>query len=202
MAKLGLPGVFQSAIDVRGRVAGARRRPARARSGYFSRISWRGALRLAARPLGSRPVLAFVGAAATLFFLASAQAQVVSSRMWPARDYTRLTLESKDELKYKLFSIKDPERLVLDLEVAELSAALAELTGKVASDDPYVQGLRVGRNRPGVIRLVLDLKSEVKPQAFTLPPIGENGHRRGLDISPGGAAEPIPGLSLASEKKP
>jgi len=97
--------------------------------------------------------------------------------------------------------VKDPERLVLDLEVDELPPALAELNGKVAGDDPYVQGLRVARNRPGVVRLVLDLKSEVKPQVFTLPPIGEYGHRLVLDIYPVVAIDPLAELILESEKK-
>jgi N-acetylmuramoyl-L-alanine amidase len=110
-------------------------------------------------------------------------------------------VESKGELKYTLFAVKDPERLVLDLDVDELPPALAELNGKVASDDPYVQGLRVARNRPGVVRLVLDLKSEVKPQVFTLPPIGEYGHRLVLDIYPVVAIDPLAELILESEKK-
>src|SRR5258706_2691523 len=201
MVKLGLPGLLQSAIGVRGRMAGARRGPARARPGYFARISGRGASRIAARFVGRRALLAFLGAAAAFFFVASAQAQVLSSRIWPARDYTRLTVESKAELKYTLFAVKDPERLVLDLEVDELPPALAELNGKVAGDDPYVQGLRVARNRPGVVRLVLDLKSEVKPQVFTLPPIGEYGHRLVLDIYPVVAIDPLAELILESEKK-
>src|SRR5678815_2969362 len=56
----------------------------------------------------------------------AAQAQVLSTRIWPARDYTRLTIESKEEIKYSIFSLKDPERLVLDLEVAEIPPALAD----------------------------------------------------------------------------
>src|SRR3954466_10301037 len=160
MASIRLPGLLQPAVGVRGRVAGARRGAAGARSGYLARISGRGAPRIAERRLGRRAVLAVLGAAAAFFFVASAQAQVLSSRIWPARDYTRLTVESKGELKYTLFAVKDPERLVLDLDADELPPALAELNGKVASDDPYVQGLRVARNRPGVVRLVLDLKSE------------------------------------------
>jgi N-acetylmuramoyl-L-alanine amidase len=110
-------------------------------------------------------------------------------------------VESKGELKYTLFAVKDPERLVLDLEVDELPPALAELNGKIAPDDPYVQGLRVARNRPGVVRLVLDLKSEVKPQVFALPPIGEYGHRLVLDIYPAVAIDPLAELIMESEKK-
>jgi N-acetylmuramoyl-L-alanine amidase len=126
----------------------------------------------------------------------------VASRIWPARDYTRLTLESRAEVKFNLFSVKDPERLVLDLEVQELSAALAELQGKVTTEDPYIQGLRVARNRPGVVRLVLDLKTEVKSQVFALPPVGEYGHRLVLDIYPAVPIDPLAALIEQSEKAP
>jgi N-acetylmuramoyl-L-alanine amidase len=129
-----------------------------------------------------------------LLSLSEAQAQVLSSRIWPARDYTRLTLESKSALKHSLFSVKDPERLVLDLETDELAPALSELQGKVAAEDPYLQGLRVARNRPGVVRLVLDLKAEVKAQLFTLPPIAEYGHRLVLDIYPAVPLDPLAAL--------
>ena len=99
-----------------------------------------------------------------------------------------------------MFSVKDPERLVLEMEMPEISPALAELNGKVTADDPYIQGLRVGRNRPGVVRLVLDLKAEVKPQVFTLKPIGEYGYRLVLDIYPLVAIDPLAALIQESEK--
>jgi N-acetylmuramoyl-L-alanine amidase len=95
-----------------------------------------------------------------------------------------LTLESKEEIQYTIFSVKDPARLVLDLETNDVSPALSELAAKVAANDPYIQGLRVARNRPGIVRLVLDLKSEVRPQVFTLRPIADYGHRLVLDIHP------------------
>ena len=137
-----------------------------------------------------------------LFLVASAQAEVLSSRIWPAKDYTRLTLESKEPIDYKIFILKDPERLVIDLETNEISPALAELNGKVAADDPYIQGLRVARNRPGVVRLVLDLKGEVKPQIFTLPPIADYGHRLVLDIHPLVAVDPLAVLIEETQQRP
>ncbi|MGH8673553.1 MAG: N-acetylmuramoyl-L-alanine amidase [Burkholderiales bacterium] len=134
------------------------------------------------------------------FFVGAVDAQVVSTRIWPARDYTRVTIESKNELKYTLFALKSPERLVLDFEGAELSPALAELHGKVTTGDPYIEKLRVGRNRPGVLRLVLDLKAEVNAQAFTLKPIAEYGHRLVLDLYPIVAPDPLAALIEQSEK--
>jgi N-acetylmuramoyl-L-alanine amidase len=141
-----------------------------------------------------------LGLAVALLVLSDAHAQIVSSRIWPARDYTRLTLESKSAVKHSMFSVKDPERLVLDLETDELAPALTELQGKVAPDDPYIKGLRVARNRPGIIRLVLDLKADVKPQLFNLPPVAEYGHRLVLDIYPAVPLDPLAALLEESSK--
>jgi N-acetylmuramoyl-L-alanine amidase len=137
-----------------------------------------------------------------LVFVGAAQAQVLSTRIWPARDYTRLTIESKQEIPYTLFTLKDPQRLVLELEVDDLPQSLAELHSKVAEFDPYIQGLRVARNRPGVVRVVLDLKGEVKPQAFTLKPISEYGYRLVLDIYPEVPVDPLLALLEETKKQP
>src|SRR6476646_7979263 len=139
-------------------------------------------------------------AAVVFFSVASAHAQVIASRIWPARDYTRLTLESIAELKYQVFAVKDPARLVLDLET-EMTSALVELDGKVMADDPYIKGLRVARNRPGVVRVVLDLKTEVQPQVFTLIPVAEYGHRLVLDIYPAEAVDPLAELIAQGAKR-
>jgi N-acetylmuramoyl-L-alanine amidase len=141
------------------------------------------------------------GLGALLCFLSTAEAQVVSTRIWPAKDYTRVTFESKSRLEYTLFTVKDPERLVLDLEATALSPALAELHGKVVPDDPYIEKLRVGRNRPGVVRVVLDLKSEVSAQAFALKPVAGYEHRLVLDLYPLVAPDPLAALIDQSEKK-
>jgi N-acetylmuramoyl-L-alanine amidase len=144
----------------------------------------------------------WLGALALGLVATVAQAQVVSTRIWPARDYTRVTVETKTELKFELFAVKNPERLVLDLSGVELAPALAELDGKVATGDPYIDKLRVARNRPGVVRVVLDLKGEVKPQVFTLKPIGEYGHRLVLDLYPVVPLDPLAALIEAQGKLP
>lgn len=100
-------------------------------------------------------------------------------------------------LKYQHFFVKDPERLVLDIENVELGPALRELAAKIGTSDPYVQSVRVGINRANVIRVVLDLKTEVKPQVFAVPPAGEFGHRLMLDIYPAKPQDPM--LALLNE---
>ncbi|HEY5638214.1 MAG TPA: N-acetylmuramoyl-L-alanine amidase [Burkholderiales bacterium] len=119
---------------------------------------------------------------------------MLAARIWPAPDYTRITLETREELKYELFSVKDPERLVLDLHGVGAAGALAQLQERVAEDDPYVMKLRVARNRPGVVRVVLDLKEQVNPQVFSLKPVAQYGHRLVLDIYPLVARDPLAAL--------
>ncbi len=136
---------------------------------------------------------------ALLFLLAlaagaEAGVAMTSARVWPAADYTRVTLESASPVKYQFLAVKNPDRLVIDLEGVDLNAALEGLAGKVAANDPYIKLVRVARNKPGVVRVVLDLKAEVKPQMFTLPPYGEYGHRLVLDIYPLQPADPLMAL--------
>jgi N-acetylmuramoyl-L-alanine amidase len=139
--------------------------------------------------------LARAGAAALLLCgLGAAQAELIATRIWPARDYTRVTFESRQELNYSLFALKNPERLVLDLAGADPGPALAELQNKVAAGDPYIASLRVAQNRPGVMRVVLDLKAEVKPQVFALKPIADYGHRLVLDLYPMVPPDPLMAL--------
>jgi len=109
---------------------------------------------------------------------------LADARLWPARDYTRLTIEAKTPLHWTLFSIEAPERLVLDLEGVEPSTVTEALPARVRSDDPWVRAIRVGRFRPGTLRVVLDLKAPVKASAALLDPVGTYGYRLVLDIYP------------------
>ncbi|MEK7811841.1 MAG: N-acetylmuramoyl-L-alanine amidase, partial [Pseudomonadota bacterium] len=130
---------------------------------------------------------------------AFAEVSISSARVWPAQDYTRLTLESKQPIRYNLFTIKNPHRLVIDLNDVAINPVLTELAGKIGNDDPNIQSVRIGRFKPGVVRLVLDLKAEVKPQLFSLKPVGEYGHRLVVDVYPLIAYDPLMALALQSE---
>jgi len=110
--------------------------------------------------------------------------QLSATRLWPSPDYTRVTLEAKQPVTYKYFTLSNPERLVIDLEGVETGAALDALAGQLSADDPYIGAIRVGMNRPGVMRLVLDLKTPVKPSIFQLQPLEQYGHRLVVDLYP------------------
>lgn len=115
---------------------------------------------------------------------AGTDTRISAVRVWPAAEYTRLTLESTLPIQYSVSTIKNPDRVVIDLERVRLTPQLKELSGKVDAADPYIRTVRIGRFKPGVLRLVLDLKTEVLPQVFTLKPVGDYGHRLVLDIYP------------------
>ncbi len=123
-------------------------------------------------------------------------------RIWPAQDYTRITLESKQPLRHSLISVKNPERLVLDLEDVEIASVQQALSNKLLQNDPYIAALRAARNKPGVVRVVLDLKTEVKPQIFLLKPVGEYGHRLVLDLYPAVPLDPLQALLENSAATP
>ena len=131
---------------------------------------------------------------------AHAAIAISSARVWPAQDYTRLTLESRQAIRHNMFTVNNPERLVIDLENVEFGNTLNDLTKLVGSDDPYIKSVRVGRFKPGVVRLVLDLKSEVKPQLFELKPVGEYGYRLVLDVYPTHPIDPL--MALLEQPKP
>ena len=124
--------------------------------------------------------------------------QLSATRLWPSPDYTRLTLEAPQPVDYKYFTLANPERLVIDLEGVESGAALDALATQLSADDPYIAGIRVGMNRPGVMRLVLDLKQASKPSIFALQPLAQYGHRLVVDLhapdSPQQAAAPAADL--------
>ena len=121
-------------------------------------------------------------------------ATIMAVRVWPSKDYTRLTIESDGEIKARQFFIPKPPRLAVDIEGIDLIPALRELVAKVKSDDPNISGIRVGQNSPGVVRLVIDLKRPMLPQVFTLPPVAAYKYRLVFDLYPAQAADPLEAL--------
>jgi N-acetylmuramoyl-L-alanine amidase len=89
---------------------------------------------------------------------------------------------------------------VVDLEGVEFNSILQNIPGKISETDPYIKLIRAGRNKPDVVRLVIELKGgsgAVRPQVFTLQPVGEYAHRLVLDLYP---SEPIDPLMALLEK--
>ena len=125
-------------------------------------------------------------------------ATIVAVRMWPAAEYTRITLESDTRLAARHLLVDNPPRLVIDIDDLELNAALREMVGQVRADDPFIDGLRVAQYQPRTVRLVIDLKQSIKPQLFTLDPVAAYRFRLVFDLYPTQESDPL--LALVREK--
>ncbi|MDF3888045.1 N-acetylmuramoyl-L-alanine amidase [Cupriavidus basilensis] len=128
-------------------------------------------------------------------------AGIVAVRVWPAEEYTRVTIESDAPLAAVHQMVHGPDRLVVDIDGLDLSPTLRELVAKITSNDPYIQTVRVGQNRPRVVRLVFDLKEDVSPQVFTLAPIGSYRNRLVFDLYPVNPPDPLWKLVRDTEDK-
>ncbi|MFM7506849.1 MAG: N-acetylmuramoyl-L-alanine amidase [Rubrivivax sp.] len=126
-------------------------------------------------------------------------AGIVAVRVWPANDYTRVTIESDTPLSATHTVVEAPPRLVVDIDRLALDVALRELVGQVRPDDPYIAGVRAGQYQPRVVRLVFDLKQPVRPEQFTLAPVEPYQHRLLFDLYPLQEADPL--LALVRDKE-
>jgi len=146
-----------------------------------------------------------IGAAAATFLLTvsraglAASSQIVAVRVWPSSTYTRLTIEAGSEIRYKHFALANPNRLVIDLEDVQLTGVLQEISGQIQSADPFIRTARAGQFNGNTVRLVLDLRNEVKPQIFSLKPVGEYQHRLVVDLYPANAQQDDPLLALLQD---
>ena len=157
---------------------------------------------LSANVLVRVALLGFLALFLSQFAAARASDPVRAVRIWPSQDYTRITLESRQPIRHSLLVVKNPERIVLDLQEIDYASVQQEIADKVLASDPYIANLRAGRYLPGVVRLVLDLKQEVKPQIFLLKPVGEYGHRLVLDLYPVEPIDPLMALLNKPEARP
>jgi N-acetylmuramoyl-L-alanine amidase len=155
--------------------------------------------------IGRRRALqwALVPAAQLLSPFAWAQAaRIASARLWPAHEYTRVILESPAPLAWQVLTLKDPDRVVLDLDGVDAGPELAALAQRIHPDDPHLSGIRFARKSPTVLRVVLDMKADVVVQAFALKPVGEFGHRLVVDLIPASPPDPLMALLDADRAKP
>ena len=129
-------------------------------------------------------------------------ARMVDVRMWPAEEYTRVTLEYDTPLDFKYFFVRSskPLRLVVDIKGLELTTALQKQIAAVKPDDPYIAAMRIGQFQPDTVRLVMDLKTDVKPEVFQLKPFANYKYRLVFDIYPAHPTDEISRLLNGQEE--
>ncbi|ROZ62593.1 AMIN domain-containing protein, partial [Ramlibacter sp. WS9] len=121
-------------------------------------------------------------------------ATVVAVRVWPAPEYSRVTIESDGALTSKQIVMTNPPRLAVDIDGLDLSAELRELVAKVRADDPFISGIRIAQHAPGVVRMTIDLKQVAVPQVFTLTPVAAYKNRLVFDFYPVKTVDPLEAL--------
>jgi N-acetylmuramoyl-L-alanine amidase len=121
-------------------------------------------------------------------------ATILNVRIWPALEYSRVTIESDSALSAKQTFVPSPPRLAVDIEGITLNPALKELVAKVQADDPNIAGIRVGQFTPTTVRLVVDLKQRMRPQVFALAPVAAYQHRLVFDLYPEQEPDPLAAL--------
>jgi N-acetylmuramoyl-L-alanine amidase len=135
----------------------------------------------------------------TLVLLLGAQeiargAGIIAVRVWPAPEYSRVTIESDRQLSATTIIMANPPRLAVDIAGIDLNPELRELVGKVKADDPFIDGISVAQQAPGMVRLVVDLKQASVPQVFTLTPVAAYRHRLVFDFYPLKTVDPLEAL--------
>jgi N-acetylmuramoyl-L-alanine amidase len=143
----------------------------------------RDALALIARMIAGG---ALVASGATL-----AGPKVLAVRAWPAKAYTRITIESDSELKFFVTNLANPDRTVVDLTDVSADAAFQQALATLKSDTGVLARARIGQFKPDTARLVLELKLSAETAAFSLPPVGQYKHRLVIDLTPVNADDPI-----------
>jgi N-acetylmuramoyl-L-alanine amidase len=125
-----------------------------------------------------RPVIAVLAMVCSLPAFA---ADISEFRVWTDPDKTRAVLDLSSHAKYQLFTLKNPDRVVIDLDNSVLSDDLKfkpEHAGVIKS-------VRHGKPDASTLRVVLDLNSSSKIKSFLLDPTGQYGYRLVVDLYSG-----------------
>jgi N-acetylmuramoyl-L-alanine amidase len=105
--------------------------------------------------------------------------KVNNLRLWAAPDHTRLVFDTSAPVDHTLFTLKEPDRLVVDLKNSTLGGTLPD-----SGDNALIERLRSSKRDQSDLRVVIDLKTQVKPKSFVLKPNRQYGHRLVIDLYP------------------
>lgn len=120
--------------------------------------------------------------------------QIRNARVWRSEDKLRLVFDLSGPVRYKTFSLTAPERLIIDLNGANLSGDFSQL----ALANSGIRSIRSGHLGKNDTRIVLDLVAPMQLHSFLLPPQDGQGHRLVLDLT-GATQAP---LSIATARAP
>ncbi|MDU0810527.1 MAG: N-acetylmuramoyl-L-alanine amidase [Burkholderia sp.] len=153
-----------------------------------------------------RRQLLYVGVSILIFRLAitsrlAYSTSILDVRTWPARDYTRVTIESDEKLQNKQQLVQGHNQFIIDLIGIHLNKALRDFPLKIRMNNPHIRSVRVFQNQPDIVKMVFNLKGSVEPQVFTLQPVSPYRYRLVFDLYPVVAPDPLSDLIMQTEHK-
>jgi N-acetylmuramoyl-L-alanine amidase len=126
-----------------------------------------------------RPVIALI---LGLFSITAFAAEINGFRVWTDPEKTRAVLDLSDRTPYQLFTLDNPNRVVIDLQ----KSALKDDLGFDRDHSGVIEKVRHGTPRKNTLRVVLDLSDSRNVKSFMLDPTGQYGHRLVVDMYPKG----------------
>ncbi len=105
-------------------------------------------------------------------------AQVQGFRMWASPDSTRLVLDLSKKVSYILTKTDKPERVIIDIDQVQLATKKTRVSYKKGA----IKTLRTAKKKNNKLRLVLDLRENIKPKSFLLKPNSKYGYRLVIDL--------------------
>jgi len=139
-----------------------------------------------------RPVIALV---VGLFSVTAFAAEVSGFRVWTDPEKTRAVLDLSTKAEYQLFTLQNPDRVVIDLNASNLKGSL-QFEPEHAG---VITGVRHGTQKPDTLRVVLDLSASSKIKSFLLDPTGQYNHRLVIDLYPEIATSSGPAVKQIKE---
>lgn len=121
-------------------------------------------------------------------------AEISGFRVWTDPEKTRAVLDLSERAEYRLFTLENPDRVVIDLDQAAVTNPLAferEHAGVITN-------VRHGEPEEKTLRVVFDLSGNSRIKSFMLEPTGQYGHRLVIDLYPEGAVNSTPIKQVAS----
>ncbi|MBT8100351.1 MAG: AMIN domain-containing protein, partial [Gammaproteobacteria bacterium] len=119
--------------------------------------------------------------------MANAGTTVENIRVWAENDKTRIVLDLSNPVEHSIFTLRGPDRLVVDLRDGRLADSLAKLPNGAGA----VRSIRSGVRADGELRVVLDLNESVRSRSFTVDPNNHYGHRLVIDLHRSGAIQTV-----------
>lgn len=136
-----------------------------------------------------------------LFPKISLAISIYAVRVWPSEDYTRITIETDQKLKFEQKTLANPDRVLIDLYNVRADTTLKEVVTKIDTNNPHIIKARIGQFRPNIVRIVFNLKSPANQKIFTLKPIGQYRHRLVIDLYPIIEIDPLITLIQKNKEK-